>query len=271
MKDTAMAKKFSASKLASLFGDGPPKVVDEPSFPLKGEARRGTKSVEPVKSDERAPAPVVATTHDLRVFLELPPTEADLRTLATTSLDPGTRVMRYHSETGWGVCLMWMEQQVRDGNTVLARVHAVVQGAGGDLDYAKMRPEEHRNFADIKGGYPIGPAIDAFRAQADRVGASREARKLLGMSDIAPPKMIREIIRSEDGKLIGERMVAKMSRNDPSQGPPKVNADTDELYERAAKLLELKEEDLRAKYGHLNPGMQSMNLRNRLRAKGFNV
>lgn len=45
----------------------------------------------------------------------------------------------------------------------------------------------------------------------------------------------------------------------------------DELYARAAKLLDIPEDDLRKKYGHLNPGLQAMNLRNRLRAKGHNV
>lgn len=45
-------------------------------------------------------------------------------------------------------------------------------------------------------------------------------------------------------------------------------ADHDELYARAATVLGVPEEDLRKKYGHLNPGLQAMNLRNRLRSKG---
>lgn len=48
-------------------------------------------------------------------------------------------------------------------------------------------------------------------------------------------------------------------------------ADHDELYARAARVLNVPEADLRAKYGHLNPGLQAMNLRNRLRAKGKTV
>lgn len=45
----------------------------------------------------------------------------------------------------------------------------------------------------------------------------------------------------------------------------------DAMYQRAAELLKVPEADLRKRYGHLNPGLQQMNLRNRLRGKGFNV
>jgi hypothetical protein len=42
----------------------------------------------------------------------------------------------------------------------------------------------------------------------------------------------------------------------------------DEVYAAASPVLGVPEPDLRAKYGHLNPGMQRMNLGNRMRAKG---
>lgn len=42
----------------------------------------------------------------------------------------------------------------------------------------------------------------------------------------------------------------------------------DEVYAIAAPALGSSEADLRAKYGHLNPGMQRMNLGNRMRSKG---
>lgn len=42
----------------------------------------------------------------------------------------------------------------------------------------------------------------------------------------------------------------------------------DEVYAAASPVLGVPEPDLRAKYGHLNPGLQVMNLRNRMRAKG---
>ena len=43
-------------------------------------------------------------------------------------------------------------------------------------------------------------------------------------------------------------------------------ADLDAVYKQAAKVLEETEKDLRAKYKHLNAGMQRMNLGNRMRA-----
>lgn len=42
--------------------------------------------------------------------------------------------------------------------------------------------------------------------------------------------------------------------------------DLDTVYAAAAKALKEDEADLRAKYAHLNPGMQRMNLGNRMRA-----
>lgn len=41
----------------------------------------------------------------------------------------------------------------------------------------------------------------------------------------------------------------------------------DEMYEMASTVLECPRFQLEAKYGHLNPGLQRMNLGNRLRAK----
>lgn len=49
---------------------------------------------------------------------------------------------------------------------------------------------------------------------------------------------------------------------------PALSQDHDELYRRAAHVLGVPVSELRAKYGHLNPGLQAMNLRNRLRARG---
>jgi hypothetical protein len=45
-----------------------------------------------------------------------------------------------------------------------------------------------------------------------------------------------------------------------------IGKDLDTVYAAAAKALKEDEKDLRAKYKHLNPGMQRMNLGNRMRA-----
>lgn len=42
--------------------------------------------------------------------------------------------------------------------------------------------------------------------------------------------------------------------------------DLDDVYKRAAKALGEPEKNLRSRYRHLNPGMQRMNLGNRMRA-----
>lgn len=47
-----------------------------------------------------------------------------------------------------------------------------------------------------------------------------------------------------------------------------VNEHLNELYARVSEIMELPEEDVRKRYAHLNPGLQAMNLRNRLRARG---
>lgn len=52
---------------------------------------------------------------------------------------------------------------------------------------------------------------------------------------------------------------------------PEKNKELNAMYVRAAKLLDVEEEDLRKRYAHMNRGLQSMALRNRLRAKGHNV
>lgn len=45
-----------------------------------------------------------------------------------------------------------------------------------------------------------------------------------------------------------------------------IGKDLDAVYAAAAKALKENEADLRTKYAHLNPGMQRMNLGNRMRA-----
>jgi hypothetical protein len=54
----------------------------------------------------------------------------------------------------------------------------------------------------------------------------------------------------------------------PTAATAEVNEHLNELYKRAAEIMDLNEEDVRRKYAHLNPGLQAMNLRNRLRARG---
>ena len=278
-------KKFDAGKLAALFKEegGPPvqKVEvkkNDPTVTGKGvskavKAHVTNKQLEedlgPTQADKDRQFKA-AKQRALTKVLQLPPTDEDKKVVASTGLAPDVKVMRFHGKGGWAVCLMWLEQRIDEKEgPVLAKVHAIVQDDNASLIYEKMRPEALRWFAEIVGGYPIGPGIEAFRKHADTYGSTREVRDLLGLKGPAPAKMITVQVRDDDGRLLGEKKMPKPNKN--KEAGAEVSADTDELYKRAAKLLDIKEEDLRQKYHHLNPGLQAMNLRNRLRAKGFTV
>lgn len=69
---------------------------------------------------------------------------------------------------------------------------------------------------------------------------------------------------SEVFKLLGLKKPAQA----PTAASAEVNEHLNELYRRTAAIMELPEEEVRKKYAHLNPGLQAMNLRNRLRARG---
>lgn len=302
-------KQFDPAKLAALFEDAgtPTKKVEvkknDPTVTGKGVAKavaahKANKELEQVvtKSSKKK-AQLISGPHSaaaakveeelgptakdkkrqydaakqkaMQRVLTLPPSDKDREVLRTTELPPETKVMRYHGGSGWSVCLMWLEHTERDGSQILSRIHTIMQTDSGSLGYTKKRPEELRHFAEILGGYPVGVAISAFREHADLNGSTKEVRQLLGMQGDPPPKMEKVIERDDRGLVVAERMVPRKNANKQPGGP--VSEEIDELYKRAAKLLDLNETDLRNKYRHLNPGLQAMNLRNRLRAKGHNV
>lgn len=68
-------------------------------------------------------------------------------------------------------------------------------------------------------------------------------------------------------KILGLKKPAQA----PAAASAEVNEHLNELYRRCAKVMDVTEEELRKKYAHLNPGLQAMNLRNRLRARGQTV
>lgn len=72
------------------------------------------------------------------------------------------------------------------------------------------------------------------------------------------------VARAEVFKLFG---LVKPAQS-PVAATAEVNESLNELYARVAEIMELDEADVRKKYAHLNPGLQAMNLRNRLRARG---
>ena len=60
--------------------------------------------------------------------------------------------------------------------------------------------------------------------------------------------------------------IRSMDNNDPIAQALRAIDSLDEMYEYVAQQLQMDEVELRQKYGHLNSGMQRMNLGNRLRA-----
>lgn len=76
-------------------------------------------------------------------------------------------------------------------------------------------------------------------------------------------------------KAAPAEVFALLGLKKPAQAPAaastEVNESLNELYARVAKLMELDEQAVRQRYAHLNPGLQAMNLRNRLRARGAAV
>jgi hypothetical protein len=203
--------------------------------------------------------------------LELPYTPEQELIINSTKLPESATVMRYHGKSGWTCCLMWkVYNTVKDHEDEVVALHMILTDDSGGLVREKLRPSEINYFAPILGGYPLAAAITAFRVHADTNGSTREVRELLGLPGDSPVKMETVIVRDESGVRLGEKQVPKPPKGGNSN-KPSPNADLDTLYKRAAKLLDTVEKDLRQKYGHLNNGLQAMNLRNRLKAKGHNV
>lgn len=92
----------------------------------------------------------------------------------------------------------------------------------------------------------VGQMLDYFTRRLMLVGGDAAAYEALGVD-----------------KPLVEVVVTAVS--------PAKARELDDLYARAAKLLGVPDDELRERYSHLNRGLQAMNLRNRLRAKGHNV
>jgi hypothetical protein len=110
-----------------------------------------------------------------------------------------------------------------------------------------------------------------------RVLAADQARYFTDARVLATPQQFEDYLRGRLTKFgaVTRAVYKALGVEPPQQETAPANDDAayrlSELYQRAARLLEVPEPELRKKYGHLNPGLQAMNLRNRLRAKGHNV
>lgn len=149
----------------------------------------------------------------------------------------------YHGDSYWRHAVVWMEHRAEGDNTTPFALHIVCTNASGRVMYLKRPASEARYLYPTK----VNNTVGQFVAYLCRKLLSRggDAWDALGM----------------------ERPVQEPA---PGEARP-MSDDLAEAYERAARLLGSTVEELEQKYGHLNNGLQMMNLRNRLRAKGHNV
>lgn len=222
----------------------------------------GMGSTSPSKVGASVPVPIAKSRRDPLTPgphpTALPPATGPLSAFAQA------QVMWYHHpDNYWVMGLVWTEHEnlpldvIRNktGLTVAPAVrmlkayHMLHRGQSGGIDYLKIPPKDEPHF-DPTRATTTRAAFETYLADTLRKhGGARDAYKILG---VAPP-------------------VATPIAVAPDGAPKPVKVEHEEMYERAARLLAVPVADLKAKYGHLNNGMQQMNLRNRLRAKGHNV
>lgn len=102
------------------------------------------------------------------------------------------------------------------------------------------------------------PKRRAARATRKRNGGKGAARKHEDKVALHPDLERYKTGKTEDGRRtldIGDATAKRLR-----------GLDLDAVYKAAGKALGETEKDLRARYRHLNPGMQRMNLGNRMRA-----
>lgn len=159
--------------------------------------------------------------------------------------------MWYRDDEGSKLCIMWEEWQHRRLGTckepakLLKCFHALyVSSSTMGVVHQEVPPRDAHCFAPIHALALLSDAERYMRDRLQRFGGSNDCWKYLGL---VPPAQSPVAATGESAERL------------------------EELYKRAGRLLNIVEADLREKYGHLNPGLQAMNLRNRLRAKGHNV
>lgn len=121
--------------------------------------------------------------------------------------------------------------------------HVLHTGDNGGVVHEEVKPIESRHFSPTSATTTLQQFEDYLRERLHKFGGLKDCWLLLGLQ---PPAQ-------------------------SAEPAPESKAGHEDMYKRAATLLGTTVEELKKKYGHLNPGLQQMNLRNRLRAKGHNV
>lgn len=167
----------------------------------------------------------------------------------------GPKELRYFMhDNASTLALVWEERELRkEGEGKDAKFHIVGKcwhvlytGDMGQPNHqvvSKADAHHPNTFKPCTSKNTPEEALEYWRERARRFGAPSAVWRIMGLE--APA-------------------------HDPKSAPES-QAAHDEMYRRAAEKLGIPEAELRKKYGHLNPGLQQMNLRNRLRAKGVTV
>jgi hypothetical protein len=146
-------------------------------------------------------------------------------------------LVRYHDGNRWSHALAWFEEWW---------VHVLWRGDAGTVRYQAYKKQGDVSYIQEAGGTITTAAqFKVYLKEAlHRFGGDAVAYEVLGV----------------------ERPIMPV----PEASAEK-RLELDEMYRRVAALLKTPERELRSKYGHMNPGLQIMNLKNRLRRKGYNT
>lgn len=160
------------------------------------------------------------------------------------AVDSPWGLMYFHDGNTCSHVIAWV-------TTILARglpprvafVH-VLKSDGVSVAYERRPGAEAAYLQPTTVKTPVARFVEHLRGRLRTFGGHAEAYRILGVErpETAPPE-----IRPEAAQAY------------------------EDLYKRAATLLKTDVPTLKKKYGHLNPGLQAMNLRNRLRGAGYEV
>lgn len=185
------------------------------------------------------------------------------------------------------------EQAARDAKIKAEKAAAAAkEKAAKAAADAKAKEAKAKEVARLKAEADKAKAKAAAEKAAEKAKADKEkaAAKAKAEAEKLKAKAIREAERAaaraarEAAGTLGKTVPADLSRYSVNKevktagGHASVDIGDalatrlrgmalDAVYKEAAKTLKVSETDLRAKYLHLNPGMQRMNLGNRMRAE----
>lgn len=152
----------------------------------------------------------------------------------------GRFVAMFRDTNRWFHALMWFENL----NGQPHCIHFLFVDSNGRVKYGISTMDEYRHILEPKCCHTTAQEYEKYlRDRLSQYGGDSGSYEILGVDRPAQPVEV---------------------------APERAEAHGD-MYARAARALGVPEKELRDKYKHLNPGLQMMNLRNRMRAKGMTL